>query len=76
MAATELALQRLGAPRRKNFRRCPVAVGRMFHRALKENGVDTQMVIYPDEGHPIKQLPHREDVLTHVLDWFERHDKK
>jgi dipeptidyl aminopeptidase/acylaminoacyl peptidase len=34
------------------------------------------MVIYPDEGHPIKQLPHREDVLTHVLDWFERHDKK
>jgi dipeptidyl aminopeptidase/acylaminoacyl peptidase len=59
-----------------NDRRCPVAMGRMFHRALKENGVDTQMVIYPDEGHPIKQLPHREDVLTHVLDWFERHDKK
>ena len=59
-----------------NDRRCPVAMGRMFHRALKENGVDTQMVIYPDEGHPIKQLPHREDVLTRVLDWFERHDKK
>jgi dipeptidyl aminopeptidase/acylaminoacyl peptidase len=59
-----------------NDRRCPVAMGRMFHRALKENGVDTQMVIYPDEGHPIKQLLHREDVLTRVLDWFERHDKK
>ncbi|MFO1485260.1 MAG: S9 family peptidase [Verrucomicrobiaceae bacterium] len=59
-----------------NDRRCPVAMGKMFHRALKENGVDTQLVLYPDEGHPIKQLPHREDVLTRVLDWFEKHDKK
>jgi dipeptidyl aminopeptidase/acylaminoacyl peptidase len=58
-----------------NDRRCPVAMGRMFHRALKENGVETQMVLYPDEGHPIKQLPHREDVLRRVLDWFEQHDK-
>lgn len=58
-----------------NDRRCPVAMGKMFHRALKENGVETQMVLYPDEGHPIKQLPHREDVLTRVLDWFEQHDK-
>ena len=58
-----------------NDRRCPVAMGRMFHRALKENGVETQMVLYPDEGHPIKQLPHREDVLSRVLAWFEKHDK-
>lgn len=58
-----------------NDRRCPVAMGRMYHRALKENGVETQMVLYPDEGHPIKQLPHREDVLRRVLEWFERHDK-
>lgn len=56
-----------------NDRRCPVAMGRMFHRALKENGVETQLVLYPDEGHPIKQLPHREDVITRVFDWFERH---
>ncbi|MDB6117245.1 MAG: hypothetical protein JWO08_1026 [Verrucomicrobiaceae bacterium] len=58
-----------------NDRRCPVAMGRMFYRALKKNGVDTQMVIYPDEGHPIKQLPHREDVLRRILDWFEKHDQ-
>lgn len=57
-----------------NDRRCPVAMGRMFHRALKENGVETMMVIYPDEGHPIKQLPHREDVLQRTLEWFENHD--
>jgi len=57
-----------------NDRRCPVAMGRMFYRALKKAGVETEMVIYPDEGHPIKQLPHREDVLRRTLEWFERHD--
>jgi dipeptidyl aminopeptidase/acylaminoacyl peptidase len=57
-----------------NDRRCPLPMGLMYHRALQRNGVETQMVIYPDEGHPIKQLPHQEDVLRRVLDWFARHD--
>lgn len=56
-----------------NDRRCPLPMGRMYYRALKSAGVETEMVIYPDEGHPIKQLPHQEDVLRRVLDWFERH---
>ncbi|MBC7821184.1 MAG: prolyl oligopeptidase family serine peptidase, partial [Planctomycetaceae bacterium] len=59
-----------------NDRRCPLPMGRMFYRALKSAGVETQMVIYPDEGHPIKQLPHQEDVLRRVLDWFAKHDVK
>jgi dipeptidyl aminopeptidase/acylaminoacyl peptidase len=37
-------------------------------------GVETEMVIYPDEGHPVKQLPHMENVLQRVLDWFAKHD--
>lgn len=57
-----------------NDRRCPVAMGRMFHRALAARDVPTEMVIYPDEGHGIRQLPHREDVLRRTLAWFERHD--
>jgi dipeptidyl aminopeptidase/acylaminoacyl peptidase len=57
-----------------NDRRCPVAMGKMFYRALKEASVETEMVMYPDEGHPIRQLPHREDVLRRVLEWFEKHD--
>jgi dipeptidyl aminopeptidase/acylaminoacyl peptidase len=56
-----------------NDRRCPIAMGTMFYRALKYHGVETEMVIYPDEGHPIKQLPHQEDVVRRVLDWFQRH---
>ena len=57
-----------------NDRRCPVAMGVMFHRALKTVGVETGLVLYSDEGHGIKQLPHREDVLRRVLEWFEKHD--
>ncbi|NDC64057.1 MAG: S9 family peptidase, partial [Planctomycetia bacterium] len=53
--------------------RVPIAMGSMFHRVLVTSGVDTEMVVYPDEGHTIRQLPHREDVLRRTLDWFSRH---
>jgi dipeptidyl aminopeptidase/acylaminoacyl peptidase len=49
-------------------------MGQMFYRALKKAGVETQMVIYPDERHAILQLPHQQDVLRRVLDWFASHD--
>ena len=52
------------------------AMGKMFHRALLARGVPTQMVIYPGEGHGIRQPRHREDVLRRALEWFERYDKK
>ena len=57
-----------------NDRRCPLPMGKVYYQALKANGLETEMVIYPDEGHPIKQLPHQVDVLTRVLEWFGRHD--
>jgi dipeptidyl aminopeptidase/acylaminoacyl peptidase len=60
----------------RDDRRCPLPMGVAFHRALKSRGVPTEMVIYPDEGHGIKQPRHREDVLRRVLAWFEKHDKK
>lgn len=59
-----------------NDRRCPLPMGRMLYRALKSSGTETQMVIYPDEGHPIKQLPHQEDILRRVIEWFAKHDIK
>lgn len=56
-----------------NDRRCPIAMGRMFYRALKQTGVETSMVVYPDEGHGIKQPAHRADVLQRTYEWFEAH---
>lgn len=57
-----------------NDRRCPLPMGKMFYRALKSAGVETQMVIYADEGHPIQQPRHQQDVLVRVLNWFAQHD--
>lgn len=59
----------------RDDRRCPLPMGRAFHQALVANKVETQMVIYPDEGHGIRQPKHREDVLRRMLDWFAKHDK-
>lgn len=58
-----------------NDRRCPLPMGKAFHQALVANGVPTDLVIYPDEGHGIRQPRHREDVYRRVLDWFAKYDK-
>lgn len=58
----------------RDDRRCPLAMGKMFHRALLARSVPTQMVIYPDEGHGIRQPKHQVDVLQRTLAWFARHD--
>ena len=55
-------------------RRCPLPMGRAFYQALRANGVATQMVIYPGEGHGIRQPRHREDVLRRTLAWFRQHE--
>lgn len=57
----------------RDDRRCPLPMGTQFYRALKSAGAETQMVIYPNEGHQIKAPKHRADVLRRVLAWFEAH---
>jgi dipeptidyl aminopeptidase/acylaminoacyl peptidase len=44
-----------------------------FHQAMIEHGVDTDLVIYPNEGHGIRNFPARIDVDARVLAWFERY---
>jgi dipeptidyl aminopeptidase/acylaminoacyl peptidase/lysophospholipase L1-like esterase len=58
----------------RDDRRCPLPMGKMFYEALLARGVPTQMVIYPDEGHGIRQLRHQVDVLQRTLAWFAAHD--
>lgn len=59
----------------RDDRRCPLPMGQAYHQALKARGVPTELVIYPDEGHGIRQPRHREDVLRRVLAWFEKYEK-
>lgn len=60
----------------RDDRRCPLPMGRMFYQALVAREIPTQMVIYPNEGHGIRQPKHQEDALRRTLAWFQQYDKK
>ena len=53
----------------------PVAQAYEMYVALKEMGVEVQMVTYPRENHPILERQHQLDLLTRVGEWFDRHLK-
>ena len=53
----------------------PVGQGYELHTALKELKVETRMVVYPREGHTIREYGHRLDLQRRVLAWFETHLK-
>jgi dipeptidyl aminopeptidase/acylaminoacyl peptidase len=50
---------------------CPAPQSFEFWHALRAEGVKTQLVIYPNEGHHLVSPDHQRDVLTRALDWFE-----
>jgi dipeptidyl aminopeptidase/acylaminoacyl peptidase len=50
---------------------CPAPQSFEFWHALRDQGVKTQLVIYPDEGHHFVSPDHQRDVLMRALDWFE-----
>jgi dipeptidyl aminopeptidase/acylaminoacyl peptidase len=50
---------------------CPAPQSFEFWHALRAEGVKTQLVIYPNEGHRIADPTHQRDVLKRALAWFE-----
>ena len=54
---------------------CPAPQTQEFWRALKTLGVPTSIMIYPDEGHALRDPEHVADSLQRTLDWFERYLK-
>ena len=54
--------------------RCtPAGQAREFYQALISRGVDSELVIYPGEGHGISRFPAVTDYLTRLVTWFERY---
>jgi dipeptidyl aminopeptidase/acylaminoacyl peptidase len=53
----------------------PVGQGHEFFTGLKAIGVEAEMVVYPREGHTIRERAHQEDLQNRVLAWFDRHLK-
>ena len=51
----------------------PVSQGVEFHRALAEAGVETELVIYPREGHGWREREHQLDGCRRMVEWFDRH---
>jgi len=49
---------------------CPAPQSFEFWHALRAEGVRTQLVIYPNEGHHFVDPEHQRDVLRRALDWF------
>ena len=41
-----------------------------FHNALLENGVQSVLVTYPEEGHGVRKWPAMIDYAARVVDWF------
>jgi dipeptidyl aminopeptidase/acylaminoacyl peptidase len=54
---------------------CPAPQSFEFWHALKTLGVDTQLVVYADEGHSIRKLDHRRDIARRIVQWFDSHMK-
>jgi dipeptidyl aminopeptidase/acylaminoacyl peptidase len=44
-----------------------------YWHALKTLGVETELVVYPHEGHKISQPEHVEDIITRLVGWFDAH---
>lgn len=53
----------------------PVGQGYEFYTGLQKIRVEAQMVVYPREGHSIRERGHQEDLQNRVLAWFDRHLK-
>jgi len=53
----------------------PIGQSQQFYRALKRYEVDAQLVLYPREGHGLREEKHLLDRLNRVINWFDTHLK-
>jgi dipeptidyl aminopeptidase/acylaminoacyl peptidase len=51
----------------------PPGQSQELYRGLKRYGVATELVMYPREPHNFREAKHRVDMLTRLVDWFDRY---
>ena len=50
----------------------PISQSQMLYRALRRYDVPAELVLYPREGHGIREEKHQLDRTRRLLDWFDR----
>jgi dipeptidyl aminopeptidase/acylaminoacyl peptidase len=50
----------------------PLVQAIYFHRALKHYGAEHDLVVYPREGHGLRERNHQRDLLLRTRAWFDR----
>jgi dipeptidyl aminopeptidase/acylaminoacyl peptidase len=53
----------------------PIGQSQEFYRGLKRYGVKSDFVIYPREGHGIREEKHMLDMYRRILAWYDQYVK-
>ncbi len=51
----------------------PVGQAHELHHALRAAGTGVELVVYPRDGHQLREPAHVEDARRRTLDWYRRH---
>jgi dipeptidyl aminopeptidase/acylaminoacyl peptidase len=54
----------------------PVQGGQQMYQALRSLGIDTQLIIYPNETHGIQRPSYQQDRMQRYLAWYDKYLKK
>ena len=54
---------------------CPAPQTQEFWHALKALGVPTSVMIYPGEGHALRDPEHTADAMRRTIAWFDKYVK-
>ncbi len=54
----------------------PVQGSQQMYQALRSLGIDTQLIIYPNEFHGIQRPSYQRDRMERYLAWYEKYVKK
>ena len=51
----------------------PILNSEQLYQALRRRGIETQLVVYPDQGHGIRVPTYQVDRYERYLDWYNDH---
>jgi len=54
----------------------PIVNSEQMYESLRRLGVETELVVYPDEFHDITRPSFQKDVLERYIAWYDKHLKR